>query len=272
MCMGLGCNAAGVTGCRIIDSPRERLMAVLTNSFVPCNGRFPTLIALCVLLLGGKGGSWGSALMLTGLLCLGVGFTFLASALLAKTILKGEASSFALELPPYRKPRLGQILIRSLMDRTVFVLGRALLVAAPAGLLLWLLANVQQGSLLQTIRQLLDPVGRVLGMDGALLLAFLLALPANEIVIPIVLMIYTAGGCLQPYESISQLGGVLTANGWTPVTLICVMVFTLLHWPCGTTLLTIRRETGSWRWSAIAAALPTAFGALICLLIQTLAL
>jgi len=271
MCMGLGCNAAGVTGCRIIDSPRERLIAMLTNAFVPCNGRFPMLIALCTLLLGSNGHGWRNALLLAAFLCLGVAFTMLASWLLGKTILRGEPSSFTLELPPYRKPQLGQILVRSLLDRTIFVLGRALLVAAPAGLIIWFLANVQHGRLLQDARQFLEPVGQLLGMDGALLLAFLLALPANEIVIPLTLMIYTAGGMIQPYEGLSQLGSVLALHGWTQITALCVMVFTLLHWPCGTTLLTIRRETGSWKWTALAAALPTAFGMILCMLIHLLA-
>lgn len=268
MCMGLGCNAAGVTGCRIIDSPRERRIAVLTNAFVPCNGRFPMLIALIGFLVSGSGGTGRAALLLTAVLCFGVLCTFLASALLGKTLLKGTPSSFALELPPYRRPRIGQILIRSLLDRTVFVLGRALLVAAPAGLVIWLLANVREGSILQSLRQLLDPLGAFLGMDGAVLLAFVLALPANEIVIPIALMIYTAGSSMLPYESLSRLWQVFAANGWTELTVLSVIVFTLLHWPCGTTLLTIRRETGSWKWTVLAAALPTAFGVAACLLIR----
>jgi len=267
MCMGLGCNAVGVTGCRIIDSPRERLIAVLTNAFVPCNGRFPMLIALSSFLVAGKFGGIKSALLLTAVLCLGVGCTFLASFLLGRTVLQGTATSFALELPPYRKPRIGSILLRSLLDRTVFVLGRALLVAAPAGLILWCLANLREGILLQKAAEALEGAGLLLGMDGVILLAFFLALPANEIVLPIALMIYTAGRSMVAWESLSQLWDVLAANGWTTTTVLCVMVFTLLHWPCGTTLLTIRRETGSWRWTALAALLPTAFGAILCSLI-----
>lgn len=269
MCMGLGCNAVGVTGCRIIDSPRERLIAVLTNAFVPCNGRFPMLIALSGFLITGKCAAIKSALFLTTVLCLGVVCTFLASSLLGRTILQGTATSFSLELPPYRKPRIVSILLRSLVDRTVFVLGRALLVAAPAGVILWSLANLWDGVLLQKAADALEGLGLLLGMDGVVLLAFVLALPANEIVLPVALMIYTAGGSLVPWESLSQLWAILTANGWTTVTVLCVMVFTLLHWPCATTLLTIRKETGCWSWTALAALLPTAFGVFLCSLLST---
>lgn len=252
MCQGLGCNAVGVTGCRIIDSPRERLIAILTNGFMPCNGRFPTLIALtgAFFAAGGAGGSLAAAGVLTAALLLGIGCTFLASRVLGGTILRGKPSSFVLELPPYRKPRVGQIVVRSLLDRTAFVLGRAVTVAAPAGLILWILANTAWGGtpLLEQGRRLLEPAGLALGMDGAILLGFLLGFPANEIVLPVILMCYTAGTSLVSYQGSAELAGILTANGWTPVTAVCVILFTLLHWPCGTTLLTIRRETGSWKW------------------------
>lgn len=276
MCMGFGCNAVGVTGCRIIDSPRERLIAVLTNGFVPCNGRFPTLIALItIFFVGVSGGLWrsvGSALLLTGLILLGIFGTFLASRLLSATLLKGVPSSFVLELPPYRRPQVAKVLVRSVLDRTLFVLGRAAAVAAPAGLLLWILANVSVGemSLLAHASAFLDPLGRLLGMDGVILIGFLLGLPANEIVLPIILMIYSAEGVLLPMEDMSAIGGLLAANGWTWSTALCVMVFSLFHWPCSTTLLTVKKETQSWGWTAVAAVLPTLFGMILCFLIGSI--
>lgn len=269
MAMGFGCNAAGVVGCRIIDSPRERLLAMLTNSFVPCNGRFPILIFLLGAFFS-AGAPIVSALMLTGVVCLGVAATFGATRLLSATVLRGESSSYVLELPPYRKPQLGKILVRSLLDRTVFVLGRAAAVAAPAGLILWLLGNISVGnvSLLRYLSDAIDPVGQFLGMDGVILLAFVLGFPANETVIPIAMMIYMAEGTLSRTLSASAMSGILLANGWTGTTAACVIIFTLLHWPCSTTLLSIKKETGSWKWTALAAALPTLCGALLCMLIN----
>ena len=276
MCMGLGCNAAGVTGCRIIDSPRERLIAVLTNSLVPCNGRFPTLIALIALFFAGTGGLWAGArgaLLLTGAVLLGVGVTFLASRLLSATALRGTPSAFTLELPPYRLPRVGRVVVRSLLDRTAFVLGRAAAVAAPAGLALWALANGEAGgtSLLARITQFLDPLGRLMGMDGVLLAAFLLGFPANEIVLPIALMAYCSAGTLQETGELAALGEVLRANGWTEVTAVCAALFTLFHWPCSTTCLTIARETGSVRWTLLAVALPTGLGMGLCMAVAAAA-
>ncbi len=269
MAMGFGCNAAGVVGCRIIDSPRERLLAMLTNSFVPCNGRFPILIFLLGAFFS-AGDPIVSALMLTGVVCLGVAATFGATRLLSATVLRGESSSYVLELPPYRKPQLGKILVRSLLDRTVFVLGRAAAVAAPAGLILWLLGNISVGnvSLLRYLSDAIDPVGQFLGMDGVILLAFVLGFPANETVIPIAMMIYMAGGTLSRTLSVSAMSEILLANGWTGTTAACVIVFTLLHWPCSTTLLSIKKETGSWKWTALAAVFPTLCGALLCMLIN----
>ncbi len=274
MCMGFGCNAVGVVGCRIIDSPRERLLAVLTNSFVPCNGRFPTLIALLgIFFVGTAGGfvtSVGSAFLLTGLILLSILVTFGMTRLLSATLLRGMPSSFTLELPPYRPPQLGRVILRSVLDRTLFVLGRAAAVAAPAGVLIWCMANVTAGgeTLLAHAAGVLDPIGHLLGMDGMILLAFLLGFPANEIVMPIILMGYLAEGGLMELGSLSALGEVLTANGWTAATAVCVMLFSLFHWPCSTTLLTIRRETGSWKWTLLAAALPTAVGAGLCMLVN----
>ncbi len=273
MMMGLGCNAVGVTGCRIIDSRRERLIAVLTNSFMPCNGRFPLLIALLTLFFaGGTGGSLLPAALLTAALLGSVGMTFLASRLLAKTVLRGESSSFALELPPYRTPQIGRVLLRSLLDRTLFVLGRAVCVAAPAGLVIWGLAHVRAGggALLPGLCAALDGPGTAFGMDGTIVLGFLLALPANEIAIPVMLMCYTAGDSLVSYGSLAELGGILSAHGWTAWTAACVLLFSLMHWPCATTLVTIRRETGSARWTLLAAALPTACGLAACFLLNLL--
>lgn len=272
MAMGFGCNAAGVVGCRIIDSKRERLIAVLTNSLVPCNGRFPILIALITMFLvtgSGAGSAVLAALALTGFVIGGVAATLAASRLLSRTILRGQPSSPTLELPPFRAPKVGEVVVRSLLDRTVFVLGRAAAVAAPAGLLIWLAANVSIGgqSVLRAVTGFFDPLGRLLGMDGVILTAFILGLPANETVVPIIIMAYAATGTFQGYESPDALRLLLTQNGWTAVTAVCTAVFTILHWPCTTTLLTIKKETGSLKWTLLAAALPTAMGAVVCALI-----
>lgn len=274
MCMGFGCNAAGVVGCRIIDSPRERLIAVLTNSLVPCNGRFPLLITLSTIFFAGAATgvlqSAGSALLLTGFILLGVSMTFLASKLLSTTVLKGLPSSFTLELPPYRRPQLGRILLRSLLDRTLFVLGRAALVAAPAGIIIWLAANisVSGSSLLTLCAGFLDPFARLMGLDGVILIAFILGIPANEIVLPIVLMAYLSAGSLVETGNLTSMHAILTANGWTPVTALCTMLFSLLHWPCATTLMTIKKETGSLKWTLASFLLPTLFGCVICILVN----
>ena len=271
LCMGLGCNACGVTGCRIIDSPRERLIAILTNSLVPCNGRFPTLIALVSVFFARN--SLQAALFLLGALVLGVGMTLAVSRLLSVTVLKGMPSSFALELPPYRRPQVGQVLLRSLLDRTVFVLGRAAAVAAPAGLVIWLAANLQLGgaSLLSHLTAMLDPVGRLMGLDGVILMAFVLGWPANETVVSIMLMAYLARGTLVEVEGTQQLGRLLAAQGWTPLTAVCTMLFSLFHWPCSTTCLTVYKETRSLGWTAAAIVLPTAFGSACCLLLAAAA-
>ena len=264
MCMGLGCNAAGVVGCRIIETRRERLLAVLTNSFTPCNGRFPTLIALTGIFFAA--GGLGQAAVMTGLILLSAGVTLLMTRLLSATLLRGEPSPLVLELPPWRAPRISQVLLRSLLDRTLSVLARAAAVAAPAGAVLWCLANICPGgvSLLSRAAAALEPAGRFLGMDGAILLGFLLGLPANEIVLPVILMIYTAGGSLAEIGDTAALGALLTQNGWTAGTAACVMLFSLMHWPCSTTLLTIKKETGSLGWTVLAAVIPTAVGVIVC--------
>jgi len=269
MCMGFGCNAAGVTSCRIIDSPRERLIAILTNTFVPCNGRFPLIIALSLIFMGS---STAAAGMVVGIVGLGVVVTLGVSLILSRTLLKGEASSFILELPPFRPPQVKELLIRSFLDRTIFVLGRALVIAAPAGAVIWLLANSSLGgaTLLAHSAQLLDPLGRFLGMDGFILMAFILALPANELVIPGILMGYLASGTLVETDSIASLGSILLAHGWTWVTALSVMIFALLHYPCGTTLFTMYRETGSLSRTAVGALLPTAVAIVVVALFNVL--
>lgn len=275
--MSLGCNACGVTGCRIIDSPRERIIAILTSSLVPCNGKFPTLIALItIFFVGGRAGLLASlegAALLLGTLVLGVAGTLGCSRLLSATVLKGVPSSFALELPPFRKPRVGQVIVRSMLDRTLFVLGRAVSVAAPAGAFIWLMANVTVGdaSLLAHCTGFLDPFARLFGLDGVILMAFLLGWPANEIVLPVMLMAYLATGSLVEFDDLTALGALLGEHGWTWLTAVCTMLFSLFHWPCSTTCLTIYKETGSVKWTALSVLIPTALGLGLCLLVSTAA-
>lgn len=274
MCMGFGCNACGVTGCRIIDSPRERLIAILTNNFVPCNGRFPFLITIATIFIAGAfaGGNGFLASILSTfaviiVIIFGIFLTLVISKILSKTILKGMPSSMILELPPYRKPQFGKILVRSIFDRTLFVLGRAISVAAPAGLVIWLMANVgiDGQSLLSIIANFLNPFAKLMGLDGYILTAFILGIPANEIVLPIILMCYLKGGTLVNIEDTIQIGQILIQNGWTMLTAMNVMLFTILHFPCATTLLTVKKETGSWKWTAISFAIPTICGIVLCM-------
>lgn len=270
MCMGFGCNAAGIIGCRIIDSPRERLIAIITNNFVPCNGRFPILIAVITMFFTGMFvspfQSIISTLILTGVIVLGVVMTLYISKLLSLTVLKGIPSTFTLELPPYRKPQIGKVIVRSIFDRTLFVLGRAVVVAAPVGLIIWILANIYIGdlSLLTYAANFLDPFARLIGMDGFILMAFILGFPANEIVIPIIIMSYLATGSILEFESLYELKDLLIANGWTWVTAISVMLFTLMHWPCATTILTIKKETQSTKWTILSFLIPTLVGIVVC--------
>lgn len=266
MCMGFGCNAAGVVGARIIDSPRERLIAIITNNFVPCNGRFPILIAVISMFFVGGSltllASLRSAFFLTAVILLGVVTTILVSQLLSKTILKGLPSSFSLELPPYRRPQVKQVIVRSIFDRTLFVLLRAIMIAAPAGLLIWILANINVGnqSLFQTMTTFLDPFAKSMGLDGVILLAFILGFPANEIVIPIMIMGYMATSTLTDYSSLNEFKRLLIQNGWTWLTAANVLLFTLYHWPCSTTLLTIYKETKSKKWTFLSFFIPTILG------------
>lgn len=276
MAMGFGCNAVGVSGCRIIDSPRERLIAILTNSFVPCNGRFPILISIITMfLVGVEGGFWNSllgVLILMMVIGFGIFMTFVTSSVLSKTLLKGVPSSFTLELPPYRRPQYGKVIVRSIFDRTLFVLGRAITVAIPAGLVIWCLANINinGGSLLSILSNVLDPLGKLLGMDGVILLAFILAFPANEIVIPIIIMSYMSTGNLVDISNLSALREVLVSNGWTWVTAVSVMLFSLMHWPCSTTCLTVKKETSSIKWTILSIVIPTFCGVVICLIFNAL--
>ena len=272
MCMSLGCTACGVTGCRIIDSPRERLAAMLTSSLVPCNGKFPTLLALITLFLVGQGGSLVGAAALLGVLLLGVAATLGCTRLLTATVLKGTPSAIALELPPFRRPRVGQVVVRSLLDRTVFVLARAVAVAAPAGGVIWLLANITAGdtTILAHITGFLDPVGQLMGLDGVILTAFLLGWPANEIVMPVMLMAYLAQGSLVDMDQLTGVGALLEAQGWTMTTAVCTLLFTLFHWPCSTTCLTIYRESKSLKWTLVAVAVPTLLGMGLCVLVNAL--
>ncbi len=276
MCMGFGCNAVGVIGSRIIDSPRERLIAILTNNFVPCNGRFPTLITIISIFFvtssTGFFSSLASAVLLTAIIVLGIVMTLISSKLLSKTILKGVPSSFTLELPPYRRPQIGSLIVRSVFDRTLFVLGRAVSVAAPAGLVIYLMTNLTFGdsSLLTHCADMLDPFARLLGLDGVILVAFILGFPANEIVLPIAIMAYLSGSTLTDLPSLETLRILLIDNGWTWLTALCTMIFSLMHWPCSTTLISIKKETGSFKWAAVGFLLPTLLGMMLFFLLTTI--
>lgn len=272
--MGFGCNAVGVEGARIIDSPRERLLAILTNAFVPCNGRFPMLIAIISMFFAGAGtgGSIQSALILTAFIVFSLLITFVVSRLLSATLLKGKPSSFTLELPPYRTPQFCKVLIRSVFDRTLFVLYRAVVVAIPAGIILWLTANIHLGSgtLLSICSDALDPFAKLIGLDGVILMAFILGFPANEIVLPVILMGYLSNGSISEPGELSSVYSILTANGWTWLTAINTMLFSLMHWPCSTTCLTIKKETGSLKWTAVSIAVPAITGITVCFLTAAL--
>lgn len=271
MMMGFGCNAVGIEGCRIIDSPRERLVAMLTNNFVPCNGRFPMLISIITMFFVGYSGvtAAGGILSAAGLVLLvlfGIAMTFLVSGILSRTLLRGKTSSFVLELPPYRVPQFGKVIVRSVLDRTLYVLGRAVIVAAPAGAIIWLIANITVGdkSLLAVCVEFLDPFARYLGLDGAILMAFILGFPANEIVMPIIIMTYLSTGTVTELPQLAEMHTLLVNNGWTWVTALCTMLFSLMHWPCSTSCLTVKKETGSMKWTIAAFAIPTIVGMAVC--------
>jgi ferrous iron transport protein B len=278
MAMGFGCNAAGIIATRIIDSPRERLVAILTNNFVPCNGRFPTLIMLGTIFVGASFApafaSIAAAASVVGVVVLGIGFTLLMSWLLSRTILQGEASAFTLELPPYRRPNIGRIIYTSLIDRTLFVLWRAMWTAAPAGAVIWLMANIHWGgrTLVAITSGWLDPLGRAIGLDGVILLTYVIAIPANEIVVPTLVMAYMGTGMMTEMEGLADLRRLLVdQQGWTLLTAVNLMLFSLLHNPCATTILTIYKETLSAKWATVGALLPLGTAFIVCFLTATIA-
>ncbi len=276
MCMGFGCNAVGVTGCRIIDSKRERLIAILTNSFVPCNGRFPMIIAIITIFFVGLNNTFTSSLLSSLLLvlviCFSVFITLFISKILSKTILKGMPSSFILELPPYRRPQYLKVIIRSILDRTLYVLGRAIVVAIPAGIIIYILSNVyiDTSSILTICTNFLDPFADLLGLDGVILFAFILGFPANEIVVPIIIMAYMKSGVLIEYDSLSSLKEILVNNGWTILTAINFIIFSLIHFPCSTTLLTIKKETKSIKWTILSFIIPLFIGISLCFIVTSM--
>ena len=277
MSMGFGCNAAGIIACRIIESPRERLIAMITNNFVPCNGRFPTLIALSTIFLSGlvaaRFSNLAASLLVSVLVLISIIVTLAISWLLSKTWLKGVPSSFTLELPPYRKPQFGRILYTSIIDRTIFVLGRAIAIAAPAGIIIWFLANITIGgnSILNHSAAFLQLFANLIGLDGFILMAFILGFPANEIVLPILIMSYMSEGAMLEPDSIQAMKELFIDNGWTWLTTLNFMLFTLFHFPCGTTLWTIKKECGSNKWTLFSAIMPTAVGVVILFIITQLA-
>ncbi len=267
-CMGFGCNAVGVTGCRIIDSERERLVALLTNSFIPCNGRFPFLISMITMFFVGGKGTFSGTLILVLAVITGIGMSLLASYVLSKTLLKGSTSAFTIELPRYRRPHVFKVIVRSIFDRTIFVLSRAVVVAFPAGIVIYVLSNIKvfDVSLIKYVCDFLDPFASFMGLNGVLLVAFILGFPANEIVLPIALMIYTSSGILGEIGDMAQFSQLLANNGWTIKTAVCAMLFCIMHWPCSTTLVTVYKETKSVKWTFVAFALPTSFGIISCIL------
>ena len=281
MSMGFGCNAAGVVATRVIDSPRERLIAIITNNFSLCNGRWPTQILIATIFIGAlapahlAGAVSASAVVAVALL--GIFFMFITSWGLSRTVLKGEATTFSLELPPYRPPRILQTLYTSVIDRTLIVLWRAVLFAVPAGAVIWLVSNVSIGDAVVADHAIrwLEPLGVLIGLNGVILLAYVIAIPANEIVIPTVLMLTVmtlgAGGGAGPgvmFEgSLGTTAGLLRDGGWTLLTGVNLMLFSLLHNPCSTTIYTIYKETRSTRWTALSTFLPLAMGFVVCFLV-----
>ena len=278
MAMGFGCNAAGIVATRVIDSPRERLIAILTNNFVPCNGRFPTLIMLGTVFVAAAFppvyASIAAAGSVVAIVVLGIIFTLIVSWALSKTILKGEASAFTLELPPYRKPNFLQILYTSLIDRTLFVLWRAIMTAAPAGAIIWVMANINVAgvSIAQHTANFLNPLGNLMGLDGVILLAYVIAIPANEIVVPTMLMVYMGTGMMTDISSMSALRTLLVEqNGWTLLTAVNLMLFALLHNPCATAIITIFKETNSKKWAAVGALMPLGIGIVVTIATASIA-
>lgn len=272
MIMGFGCNACGVVGARIIDTKKERLIAILTNSLVPCNGRFPALIAIITMFLISNSSSFKSSIILTSLIVLSIIITLIVSKILSKYFIKGKTSTFILEMPPYRKPQIKKVIIRSIFDRTLFVLGRAIKVAIPAGIIIWLFSNININniSILNHITNFLNPIANIFGLDGVILTAFILGFPANEIVIPIIIMAYMKTTSLTDYSNLSELKDLLILNGWTIKTAICALIFMLFHFPCSTTILTIKKETNSTFWTFVSFVLPLLVGLILSFIINIL--
>ena len=278
MTMGFGCNAAGVIATRVIDSPRERLIAILTNNFVPCNGRFPTLIMLATVFVAASFPPAYTSLVASAsvlaIVLIGIAFTLGVSRVLSRTVLKGEASAFTLELPPYRRPNFGRIIYTSLIDRTIFVLWRAVQTAAPAGAAIWLLGNIYINgtSLALYISNFLNPLGVLIGLNGVILLAYIVAIPANEIVVPTIMMIYLGTGMMTAVTSVASLQTILVGQfGWTMLTAVNLMLFSLLHNPCATAIMTIRKETGSRKWAAFGALMPLSLAFLVTFITASVA-
>ncbi len=267
MCMGIGCGAVGVTGARIIDSPRERLIAIITNSFMPCNGRLPAIITLTAMFFTGS--SVLGAFILTSVVAFSVLISLLASKILSKTVLKGIPASFTLELPPYRIPKIEKILVRSVFDRTLKILGRAVVVSVPAGVLIWLCSNflINGKTVLEIFASVLDPFARIFGLDGNILCGFVLSFPANEIALPIMAMGYS-GGTLSELGSITETAILFSKNGFTSVNAVCTVIFFLFHWPCATTLITIQKETKNIKWTLLSVAVPLVVGFSLCLAVN----
>ena len=274
MCMGIGCNAVGVTGARIIDSKRERLIAILTNSFIPCNGRFPTLILIFTMFFSITHNNilntTINVLLLTLLILISIFITFIVSRILSKTLLKGNNSFFILELPPYRKPQIVKVLIRSLIDRTLKILGRAVVVAAPTGLIIWLLTNITIGdsSIINIMSNFLNPFAILIGLDGVILTAFILGFPANEIVLPIILMTYLSSNTMMDISDITLIKDLFISNGWTIITVICMIIFIIFHYPCSTTLITIYKETKNIKWTFLSFLIPLIIGIILCMIVN----
>ena len=274
ICMGFGCNCVGVEGARIIDSKRERLIAILTNSFTPCNGRFPAIIKLIsIFVLSGRGGAAGAfltAICLAGVIVFSLASALLVSKLVSRFVLRGEPSHYILELPPYRRPQLGKAVVRSVLDRTLFVLGRAAAIAFPAGIVIGILAGVKSGdvTLLSRLNALLEKPGAFIGLDGETLTAFILGLPANEIVLPLALMSYSGSSALSDSFTTAQIGTILSQNGWTIATALCYTVFTLMHFPCSTTLITIYKETKSVKMTVLSVLIPLVCGVFCCAVLR----
>lgn len=275
MCMSFGCNAVGITGTRIIDSKRERLIAILTNNFIPCNGRFPTIISIITMFFivsNNKYNALISSLILTIFILIGILITFITSKILSKTLLKGMPSSFTLELPPYRRPQFFKVIFRSIRDKALKVLLRAIIVSIPAGIIIWIFTNVNidNTSILNHFTNILDPFGKLIGLDGTIISSFILGIPANEIVIPIALMSYLNTNLISNFDNINALKTIFIDNGWTIKTAICTILFSIMHFPCATTLLTIKKETKSIWWTFLSFIIPTITGIIICFIISNL--